>query len=192
MIRDITEQIHAKEQLQISNQRLKLHIQNTPLAFIEFDLERRVRAWNQAAVEIFGFSNEEAIGQDWTFIIPKESWSSLDVVWDSLLMQHGGSRSNNQNVTKNGKIIYCEWYNTALVDSKGEILGVASLGMNITERVLAEEAFRESQSLYHSFIEELPNPVFRKDMDGHYLLVNSPVLQSQRSDDQGFLRQNIK
>jgi PAS domain S-box-containing protein len=34
VIRDITEQIQAKEQLQISNQRFKLHIQNTPLAFI--------------------------------------------------------------------------------------------------------------------------------------------------------------
>ena len=173
VIRDITEQIRAQEQLQISNQRLKLHIQNTPLAFIEFDRERQVSAWNQAAVEIFGFSIEEAIGQDWTFIIPKESWSTLDAVWDALLRQHGGSRSDNQNITKNGKIIYCEWYNTPLIDSKGEILGVASLGMNITERVQAEGAFRESQSLYHSFIEELPNPVFRKDMDGRYMLVNS-------------------
>jgi PAS domain S-box-containing protein len=50
-----------------------------------------------------------------------------------------------------------------------------SIGIDrdITERKRAEEALRESQSLYHSFIEQLPNPVFRKDREGRYVLVNS-------------------
>jgi PAS domain S-box-containing protein len=37
----------------------------------------------------------------------------------------------------------------------------------------SEDALRESQSLYHSLIEQLPTPVFRKDRYGRYILVNS-------------------
>jgi PAS domain S-box-containing protein len=44
---------------------------------------------------------------------------------------------------------------------------------DVTERKRAEEALKESQSLYYSFIEQLPNAVFRKDLEGRYILVNS-------------------
>jgi PAS domain S-box-containing protein len=45
-------------------------------------------------------------------------------------------------------------------------------GLEITDRKQVEEALRESQSLYHSFIEQLPNAVFRKDREGRYVMVN--------------------
>ncbi|HTZ19660.1 MAG TPA: PAS domain S-box protein [Opitutaceae bacterium] len=44
---------------------------------------------------------------------------------------------------------------------------------DITERKRADEALRESQALYHSFIEQLPNAAFRKDREGRYVMVNS-------------------
>ena len=55
----------------------------------------------------------------------------------------------------------------------------------IAERKLAEKDLRESQSLYHSFIEQLPNGVFRKDSEGRYVLVNSQFckLKGLRKED---------
>jgi PAS domain S-box-containing protein len=47
------------------------------------------------------------------------------------------------------------------------------LKMQIAEREKATKLLKESQSLYHSFIEQLPNAVFRKDREGRYVLVNS-------------------
>ena len=50
--------------------------------------------------------------------------------------------------------------------------GVVMFSVDTTERKRTEEALRESRTLYHSFIEQLPNAVFRKDPDGRYVLVN--------------------
>jgi PAS domain S-box-containing protein len=60
-----------------------------------------------------------------------------------------------------------------------------SIDRDITERKRAEEALRESQSLYHSFIEQLPNAVFRKDREGRYILVNSQfcTLKGMKKED---------
>jgi PAS domain S-box-containing protein len=51
------------------------------------------------------------------------------------------------------------------------------LQAEIAERKRAEEALRESQSLYHSLVEHLPINVFRKDRDGRFTFVNSRFIQ---------------
>ncbi len=64
-----------------------------------------------------------------------------------LLAQAGGTRSTNDNLTKDGRTISCEWYNTPLVDESGQVLGVASLVQDVTERVALEERLRQSQKM---------------------------------------------
>jgi len=45
--------------------------------------------------------------------------------------------------------------------------------LDISERMRAEVELKESQALYFSLVEQLPNPVFRKDREGRFTLVNS-------------------
>src|SRR5512140_811353 len=130
MVSAITEQKRAEE-FELSRQLLAMHFQQSPLGVIQFDLEGRVREWNPTAVTMFGFSREEAIGQHWTFLVPEPVWASLDRVWKELWTRHGGSRSTNENRTKDGRIIHCEWYNTPLIDPDGKAIAVASLVMDV-------------------------------------------------------------
>jgi PAS domain S-box-containing protein len=145
--RDISDRKLAEEAMRRSQQRLSIHFEHTPLAVVEWDLEFRVVAWNPSAERVFGYSRGEAIGQHGSFIVPAQFRQYVDQVWQDLLNQRGGTRNTNDNVTKDGRTISCEWYNTPLVDDSGRVLGVASLVQDVTERVALEERLRQSQKM---------------------------------------------
>ena len=147
--RDISHRKRAEEEIHKSEQRLRIHVEHTPLAVIEWDLQFRVVAWNAAAERIFGYSREEAMGQHGSFIVAPAFRQRVDQVWQDLLEQKGATRStaNDDNITKDGRTISCEWYNTPLVDESGRVFGVASLVQDVTERVALEEKLRHSQKM---------------------------------------------
>ena len=131
---DVTARRLAEREVQLARQRLALHVEQTPLAVIEFDLEGRVREWNPAAAKVFGYSRGEALGRHWSFIVPEAARANVDETWAAIVGQSGGQRSTNDNVTKDGRTVNCEWFNTPLVGPAGQTIGVASLIQDVTER----------------------------------------------------------
>ncbi len=136
--RSLDELSAAQSRLQASQQKLQLLVQQTPLAVIEWDTNYQVTDWNPAAERIFGYSKQEALGCDFKFIIPQKIQAKMERVSVEIISQQGGNYSINENVKKDGKTIFCAWYNNPLVSADGELIGVASLADDITERKLAE------------------------------------------------------
>jgi PAS domain S-box-containing protein len=152
---DITARKQAADALLQSQQRLSLMVQQTPLAVIEWNTEFRITAWNPAAERIFGYTAEEAIGQSFTLIVVDEVKPLVDEIFAELIAQAGGTRSINDNITKSGNTIICEWYNTPLIAANGETIGMASLVMDITDRKQAEWALIRSEAELRQQAEDL-------------------------------------
>ena len=170
--REITERKEAEEALRQSEQRLALHMKHTPLGVIEWNLDFNVTEWNPAAETIFGYTAGEARGQHASFIIPEEYREHVDKVWGELLTRSGGVRSTNENLTKDGHFILCEWYNTPLIDAEGDVIGVASLVLDVTERKRAEEEIRLSEVQFRSVWESSLDGMRLTDPDGTIIRVN--------------------
>jgi len=171
------ERKRAEESLRQNEQRLSLHIQQTPLAVIEWDIGFRVLQWNEAAEKIFGFSAEEAGGRHASFIVPNKFQQHVDGIWTDLMTNRGGNRSTNENVTKEGRTIICEWYNTTLVDGRGQVIGAASLVQDITEHKRAEDALRDSEELYRRLVAAIPDMIIRTDLAGNIVFANEVALR---------------
>ncbi|MGJ5629223.1 trifunctional serine/threonine-protein kinase/ATP-binding protein/sensor histidine kinase [Nostoc sp. CALU 1950] len=135
--RSLDELSTAQSVFQTSQQRLQLLVQQTPLAVIEWDINYQVTDWNPASERIFGYSKQEALGCGFKFIIPQKIQTEMERVSVEIISQEGGNYSINENVTKDGKIIICAWYNNPLVNADGELIGVASLADDITEQQAA-------------------------------------------------------
>lgn len=135
---DITEFKRVEQALEEALQRLTFHVENTPLAVIERDRNFRVTRWSRSAEKIFGWTADEVIGKAWQAIYP-EDIEIVRHVRDRLLSgQEKHNLSSNRSYTKDGAVIYCEWYNSALLDESGDLVSVLSLVLDVTERKQAE------------------------------------------------------
>jgi two-component system cell cycle sensor histidine kinase/response regulator CckA len=138
--REVGERQRAEAGLRAHSQRLSLHVLNTPLGVIEWDTDFKAVEWNKSAERIFGYTRDEALGRTaLDLIIPEEEIQNVQHIWGQLLTQSGGTRSINANRTSSGKIRTCEWYNTIMTHPDGSVMGIASLVLDITERVEAEQ-----------------------------------------------------
>jgi PAS domain S-box-containing protein len=125
------------------------------LASIELNTDFEILSWNSAAQRIFGFTKEEVLGQHVTKnILPEKAREAVDRVWKDLLEKRGGERSTNENITKDGRTILCEWYNTPLVNPDGTVIGVASLVDDITGRTQAEQELEKHRHHLEAMVAE--------------------------------------
>ncbi|MCK4824342.1 transporter substrate-binding domain-containing protein, partial [bacterium] len=148
VIQDITERYKSEESLRISQQRLLLHRDQSPVGVIEWNTDFEFLDWNPAAEKIFGYTKNEVTGIHITErILPESARPAVDKVWADLLAKKGGFYSLNENTTKDGRTILCEWHNTPLIDHNGKVIGVTSLVDDVTERQRSEEDLRQSYKM---------------------------------------------
>lgn len=147
---DIENRSRTEAALRESEAKLSRHLQYTPLASMAIDENFVCTQWNKAAEKIFGYTADEIIGKDLSeIVIPDHEKEEVMEILDMLLAQEGGTHSVNENRTKDGRNIVCEWYNTPIVDASGKTIGIASLCEDVTER----ETIRQKQQLLATELE---------------------------------------
>ncbi|MFA6608681.1 MAG: MEDS domain-containing protein [Candidatus Paceibacterota bacterium] len=134
IFRDITDRKKIQEELKKSEALLQLEIDRMPIGHIIWTKDFRVESWNPAAENIFGFTAEEVVNKHpYEIIVPKEAQAEVDKVWATLTTSVENVHIVNENTTKDGRIIICDWTNTRLISPDGKFLGVMSTVRDITK-----------------------------------------------------------
>ncbi len=142
VITDITARRQAQEATNAAYKQLAFHVESSPLAVVEWDSDFRVARWSESAERLFGWKADDVIGKhvnEWRFVFADD----VDAVALVTNRQREGVEvqgvTRNRNYTRDGTILYCEWYNSVLRDDRGKLVSVLSLVLDVTARQSAEE-----------------------------------------------------
>jgi two-component system cell cycle sensor histidine kinase/response regulator CckA len=161
-----------------TEQKLHLHIEQTPLGVMELDLDGRFMEWNSACERIFGFPREEVIEKDFReLIVPESTRKEVAATWEALMRGSTEKGYMTENVTRDGRTILCEWSNTPIRNTDGKITGISSLCEDITEK---RRAAREIENLA-AFPRYNPNPVMQFSEEGELVYCNESADQMAHS-----------
>lgn len=136
--------LESNAKLTTTLHRLDTHLRNSPLAFIEFDENFKVLLWSAQAERLFGWSEEAMLGRVTLGIkwVHEDDIEQVRQTWEEL--QSGVCISNiriNRNYRRDGTVIDCEWYNSALHDADGNLVSILSQVLDVTERKRGEAQF---------------------------------------------------
>ena len=171
---EIAERKKAEEGLSQANQRIHALMECSPLGVIEFDSNFRVTRWSKESEQIFGWTAAEVLGKAISEIkwVYTEDVGQVDKVSSDLSRGWSGV-SINRNYRKDGTVIWCEWYNSSISDTSGNLTSVLSLVLDITAKRKAEEALKESQLRWATTLSSIGDAVIATDTAGKITFINA-------------------
>lgn len=107
-------------------------------AVVYADHSGTIRLWNDAAVHMFGWSAEDAVGQSLELIIPEKMrdahWTGWDRVMETGVTRYGLEPLTAPGVRKDGTRVSLEFSIVMLKDAEGRVEGVAAVLRDVTAR----------------------------------------------------------
>ncbi len=132
----------AEQAVERSDRQVRSMIENSPLAYIEWSPDFRVRSWSPQAERMFGWTVKENVGRllsEWRFVHEADEAHVGEIIGRLLGGEQTGVICQNRNYHKDGRTLHCEWYNWSIADDQGRIQAVHSLVQDVTERVRGEQ-----------------------------------------------------
>lgn len=129
---------------------LLAHILDTSIdGIVTLDSDDRVSTWNHGAEEIFGYAEEEILGQHASILYPPEFDAEKELVALRAAAEKAGvlRAQSAERVTRDGRRIRVELSATVLRDAAGRYAGRAAIIRDVTERESIRDELSRRESL---------------------------------------------
>ncbi len=138
------------------------------------DRESRFIRISRALATQFGLADpSEAVGKTDFDFFPKEFAQAAYECEQAIIRTGKPATALQEQVTwPDGREHWVTATKMAYRDGRGRIIGTFGLSRDITEHKKSEEALRTSMALYHSLVQNLPQNIFRKDLNGCFTFAN--------------------
>ena len=156
-VANITKRKQAETELQKAYQQVELLVDNSPLAILEWDKEFHLQRWSKQAEQIFGWKATEVLNKhprEWRFVYAEDAQRVDRILRQLIDGTIQCTVDENRNYTKDGRTVYCQWYNSAIFDESGNLVSILSLVLDITERKQAEATLQQVMNELETRVEE--------------------------------------
>jgi PAS domain S-box-containing protein len=179
MVRDITDRKMVLEEVQHERKMLRTLIDNLPFAVYVKDKEARKMAANAADIRIMNCGSEaECIGKTDLELFDQET-GLYAYQEDMTVIRTGQAMVDKENCYTDidGKLQWRVISKFPIIDDEGKVSGLIGMGVDITDRKIAEIALEESNELNHSLLKTIPFGMDIVDKKGNILFLSENLEQ---------------
>jgi PAS domain S-box-containing protein len=164
VITDISPLKQAKEELKQEKDFTENLLETANSLVVTLDKDANIMIFNKCAERLTGYSKREVLGKNWFDIfIPEYDKQNIPTVFMETLKQRPEvSIFENPIVTKDGTERLIGWSNSTL-KQKGKIIGVLSIGKDITEQRRLEEEEKRLSHLLENIFNSMPSVLMGVD-----------------------------
>ncbi|MCB2172640.1 PAS domain S-box protein, partial [archaeon] len=166
--KDITETRRTQDQLAYQANLL----QNVSDAIISMDLKLNIISWNKAAERLYGYSEEEVIGENIEDLLKNQYPNETREISSRLMMKKdwkGEWKGEIQQYSRDGRQLNVLVSITPILNDNGKRVGIVSVNRDITEQ-------RQLEIQLSGFIESATDGITILDENLHYIMVNDAWL----------------
>ena len=182
-VRDHTERKQAEEALRESNETLRALINASPLAIMAIDPESKVTMWNPAAERIFGWTEDEVLGQN-IRIVPPDKLTEHENLRARAFSGDAFTSVEVVRHRKDGTLVDVSLSTAPVYGSGGRMKSMMAVVEDISERKRTESALKQSEEKFRALFDHTPGIAFVIDKDTRLIAANK-LRQSRIGDDIG-------
>ena len=135
MAYDISDQKEAEEK----QATLAAIVDSSDDAIIGKNLHGIITSWNKGATKLFGYTEEEAMGQPISLIIPKDSLVEEEMIIENIRRGEKIEHFETIRVAKDGTEKYVSLTVSPIKNKKGEVIGASKVARDMAYRDSEEE-----------------------------------------------------
>jgi len=147
--------------------------------YLVLDKSQNVVLINQKGCEILGYPEDDIVGKNWfDNFLPKGIIEEVKKSFIKRFDEQKELKSTSVNIvlTKRGEERTIGWQNTYLKDKDGNMTGVLSAGMDITEETVIRQQLEERERMLSSIIENSPFGFITFEGEEN-LVITNPALE---------------
>jgi PAS domain S-box-containing protein len=138
----------------------------------------RVLDWNAGAERIFGYKEEDIVGEPGSILFTPEDIRSGASERDlEKAREEGRAADERWHMRKDGSGFWASGFVRPVRDDAGNLRGFAKVARDITERRRTEDELRASEERFRATFEQAAVGVAHVGLDGRWLRVNNKLLE---------------
>lgn len=179
-LEDITDRKRAEEDMA----RLAAIVETSDDAIIRKTLDGTIETWNVGAERLFGYTQQEAIGQSVTLLVPPDRIDEEPKILERIRRGEHVDHYESVRRRKDGTLLHVSLSISPIVDKEGKIIAASKIARDITGRKLSELALMKAEKLAAAgrlaatMAHEINNPL-QAVVNLTNLLAQSPHLDEQ-------------